>query len=35
MNPTKVEDVKRVSEAGLLMPQKSTYFTRNFFRVSS
>ncbi|MBI5598743.1 MAG: DUF1015 domain-containing protein [Deltaproteobacteria bacterium] len=26
MNPTKVEDVKRVSEAGLLMPQKSTYF---------
>ena len=26
MNPTKVEDVQRVSEAGLLMPQKSTYF---------
>ena len=26
MNPTKVADVKRVSEAGLLMPQKSTYF---------
>ncbi|MBI5560254.1 MAG: DUF1015 domain-containing protein [Deltaproteobacteria bacterium] len=26
MNPTKVEDVKRVCEAGLLMPQKSTYF---------
>jgi uncharacterized protein (DUF1015 family) len=26
MNPTKVEQVKAVSEAGLLMPQKSTYF---------
>jgi uncharacterized protein (DUF1015 family) len=26
MNPTKVEQVKYVSEAGLLMPQKSTYF---------
>jgi uncharacterized protein (DUF1015 family) len=26
MNPTKVEQVRAVSEAGLLMPQKSTYF---------
>jgi uncharacterized protein (DUF1015 family) len=26
MNPTKVEQIKAVSEAGLLMPQKSTYF---------
>jgi uncharacterized protein (DUF1015 family) len=26
MNPTKVEQIKAASEAGLLMPQKSTYF---------
>ncbi len=26
MNPTRIEDIRRVSEAGLLMPQKSTYF---------
>ncbi|MEE9542928.1 MAG: DUF1015 domain-containing protein [Thermodesulfobacteriota bacterium] len=26
MNPTKIEQVKAVAEAGLVMPQKSTYF---------
>ena len=26
MNPTKIEQVKVVAEAGLVMPQKSTYF---------
>jgi uncharacterized protein (DUF1015 family) len=26
MNPTKVEDVCAVAEAGKVMPQKSTYF---------
>lgn len=26
MNPTKVEDVRRVADAGEVMPQKSTYF---------
>ncbi len=26
LNPTKVEDVKAVAEAGCKMPQKSTYF---------
>ncbi len=26
MNPTRIEDIRRVSDAGLLMPQKSTYF---------
>jgi uncharacterized protein (DUF1015 family) len=26
MNPTKVEDVRAVAEAGMVMPQKSTYF---------
>ncbi len=26
MNPTRIEDIRKVSEAGLLMPQKSTYF---------
>ncbi len=26
MNPTKIEQVKKVAEAGLVMPQKSTYF---------
>ena len=26
MNPTKIAQVKAVAEAGLVMPQKSTYF---------
>ncbi|MBI5810117.1 MAG: DUF1015 family protein, partial [Deltaproteobacteria bacterium] len=26
LNPTKIEEIKAIAEAGLVMPQKSTYF---------